>query len=63
MRFEFLGRAGDRPLDVYVRAWLDQHVEAVAQFRDLLARAQMAPPGTAMIAEVAGRARALLSRK
>ena len=63
MRFEFLDRAGETALDAHLRHWLERHAEAVAQFRDLLARAQMSPPGAAMIAEVAGRARALLNRK
>ena len=62
MRFNFLARAGDEPLTSHVSHWLDRHAEAVSQFRDLLARAQMAPPVAAMIAEVAGRARALLDR-
>jgi glutamate dehydrogenase len=65
MRLDFLRRdAGkkDEPLDL-VETWLTQHATAVAGFRAMLSRAQAAPEVTpAMLARIAGQARALLGQ-
>jgi glutamate dehydrogenase len=62
MRLAFLERAGSLPLGTYVSQWLDRHGDAIAQFRELFAQAQLTSPSVAMLAEVAGRARTLLER-
>ena len=65
MRLDFLRRnlrGKGEPLDL-VEAWLAQHGAAVRQFRAMLARAQNAPAVTpAMLARIAGQARALLGQ-
>ncbi|MFT4025740.1 MAG: NAD-glutamate dehydrogenase [Novosphingobium sp.] len=73
MRLDFLRRdlrgkpvpskvEGGEPLAL-VEAWLTSHAPAVRQFRAMLARAQNAPAVTpAMLARIAGQARALLGQ-
>jgi glutamate dehydrogenase len=68
MRLDFLRRlmqrkAGkDNPLGA-VGAWAERNVEAVAQFRAMVARGQARPPvGPAMLAQIASQARNLLER-
>ncbi|MDP5104132.1 MAG: NAD-glutamate dehydrogenase, partial [Erythrobacter sp.] len=68
MRIEFLRRLMRRkggkedPMGA-VGDWADQHVQAVAQFRAMIARAQARPPvGAAMLAQIASQARNLLER-
>ncbi len=63
MRLSFLARAQYKPVQAYLEQWIKQHGPAIAQFRQLVARAQAAPaPSAAMIAELSGQARALLAR-
>jgi glutamate dehydrogenase len=64
MRLDFLRRAGreGEPLAL-VEAWLEQHGPAVRRFRAMLSRAQSATAVTpAMLARIAGQARALLGQ-
>ena len=63
MRLEFLGRwAGAEPEDA-VGEWLATHAGRVAQFRAVVDRARFsAQPHAAMLAQIAGQARALLGR-
>ena len=65
MRLDFLRRAARRngePLAA-VETWLEQHGPAVRRFRAMLARAQAAPAVTpAMLARIAGQARAVLGQ-
>ncbi|MDB5726154.1 MAG: glutamate dehydrogenase [Novosphingobium sp.] len=64
MRLDFLRRAGRKakPLAL-VEAWLEQHGPAVRRFRAMLSRAQTATAVTpAMLARIAGQARALLGQ-
>lgn len=64
LRLDFLkrGKGKQEALD-RVEAWLAQNAAAVARFRAMLARAQAAPSVTpAMLARVAGQARALLGQ-
>jgi glutamate dehydrogenase len=64
MRLDFLRRAGatGEPLAL-VEAWLEQHDTAVGRFRAMLNRAQTATAVTpAMLARIAGQARALLGQ-
>jgi len=62
MRLEFLARdASDQ--EARLTHWLDAQGPRVAQFRTLVDRARMVPtPSAAMIAQIAGQARVLLSR-
>jgi glutamate dehydrogenase len=72
MRLDFLRRAGRVPISrkakeakpaTVVEAWLEQHDPAVSRFRAMLTRAQTAPAVTpAMLARIAGQARALLGQ-
>jgi glutamate dehydrogenase len=63
MRLHFLARAQYKPVKAYLAHWINQHGAAIAQFRQLIGRAQAAPaPTAAMIAELTGQARALLAR-
>ncbi len=63
MRLSFLARAQYKPVAAYLEQWIKQHGPAIAQFRQLVARAQAAPaPSAAMIAELSGQARSLLTR-
>jgi glutamate dehydrogenase len=62
MRLEFLGRDPADP-EARVAAWLDAQGPRVRQFRALVDRARMvAMPSAAMLAQIAGQARVLLSR-
>lgn len=63
-RLDFLRRAGSKgePLAL-VEDWLEQHETAVSRFRAMLTRARTAAVVTpAMLARIAGQARALLSQ-
>jgi glutamate dehydrogenase len=63
MRLAFLSGAKYKEGNAFVTDWLAKHEAAVAKYRQLVARAQAAgPPTTAMVAELAGQARALLAR-
>ncbi|MBA3863709.1 MAG: glutamate dehydrogenase [Erythrobacter sp.] len=68
MRIEFLRRlmrrkgGKDDPLGA-VTEWATHNAASVAQFRNMIARAQARPPvGTAMLAQIASQARNLLER-
>ncbi|HEY1125698.1 MAG TPA: NAD-glutamate dehydrogenase domain-containing protein, partial [Sphingobium sp.] len=61
MRLTFLARAKYKPVQAYLTHWIEHHGPAIAQFRQLIGRAQAAPaPSAAMIAELTAQARALL---
>lgn len=63
MRLSFLAGAKSREAGPFVGEWLQKHEAAVAKFRQLITRAQAAAnPSAAMVAELAGQARALLAR-
>jgi glutamate dehydrogenase len=65
LRLDFLRRGGKGKAAALdrVEAWLERNGSAVARFRAMLARAQAAPGVTpAMLARVAGQARALLGQ-
>jgi len=62
MRLEFLARDAATP-EARVDAWLAAQAPRIAQFRALIDRARMvALPSPAMLAQIAGQARVLLSR-
>jgi glutamate dehydrogenase len=62
IRLEFLGRDAKDP-ETRVAAWLEAQAPRIAQFRALIDRARMvAVPSGAMLAQIAGQARVLLSR-
>jgi len=63
MRLTFLAGAGKRSCGDHVTAWLNENGGAVTKFRGRIGRAQaVTNPTAAMIAELCGQARALLSR-
>ena len=65
IRLEFLRRICGRKCDplAAVERWVEGRTVAVRQFRAMVARAQTAAPVTpAMLAQIAGQARNLLSR-
>jgi len=63
MRLTFLARAQYKPVRTYLVNWINAHGGAIQQFRKLIERAQAASaPTPAMVAELSGQARALLSR-
>ncbi len=65
IRLEFLRRIAGRKSDpqAEVARWAERQAEAVRQFRAMVSRAQTAAPVTpAMLAQIAGQARNLLSR-
>ena len=62
MRLEYLARDASDP-EARVAAWLEANAPRVTQFRALIDRARMvAVPSGAMLAQIAGQARVLLSR-
>ncbi len=63
LRLDFLGRLGAPDPLAAVEAWLAAHVDRVARFTALVARARTSPsPSAAMLAQVAAQARMLLAR-
>jgi glutamate dehydrogenase len=63
IRLDFLSRMGANDAQRGMDDWLGNHKPRVAQFRQLVQRAQAAPaPHVAMLAELAAQARGLLSR-
>jgi glutamate dehydrogenase len=62
IRLEFLARDANDP-EARVAAWIEAQAPRIAQFRALIDRARMvALPSGAMLAQIAGQARVLLSR-
>ena len=62
IRLEFLARDAKDP-EARVAAWIEAQAPRIAQFRALIDRARMvAVPSGAMLAQIAGQARVLLSR-
>ncbi|MBU0556165.1 MAG: NAD-glutamate dehydrogenase [Alphaproteobacteria bacterium] len=63
MRLGFLARAGSKTCEDHLERWLAKNGNAVEKFREFIARARQAPsPSAAMVAELTGQARTLLSR-
>ena len=63
VRLDFLAGARDADVTAYVEAWLDRMEPRIIQFRNLVKRARSAAtPNVAMLAEIAGQARGLLTR-
>ncbi|MGH6782591.1 MAG: glutamate dehydrogenase, partial [Sphingomonadaceae bacterium] len=62
-RLDFLGKSEGKDPQGSVEAWLAANAARVAQFRGLVDRARTAPtPTVAMLAQIGGQARTLLSR-
>ncbi|WP_136162391.1 NAD-glutamate dehydrogenase [Sphingomonas flavalba] len=62
MRLDFLARAGGKAPEAKVADWLGGNATRVTAFRDVIKRARgAAVPNAAMLAQVAGQARVLLS--
>ena len=63
MRLDFLRRTRGKDMQQFVESWGDRNIDRVAQFRNIMDRAQQTPkPSIAMLAQIAGQARLLLSR-
>lgn len=63
MRLDFLRRARSKDMDQFLEGWAERNADRVAQFRYIVDRAQQSPrPSIAMLAQIAGQARILLSR-
>ncbi|MEH6790469.1 NAD-glutamate dehydrogenase [Parasphingorhabdus sp.] len=63
MRLDFLRRTRGKDMQQFVNSWADRNIDRVAQFRKIMDRAQQTPkPSIAMLAQIAGQARLLLSR-
>ena len=63
MRLDFLRRARSKDMDQFVDSWSEKNMARVAQFRKIIDRAQQSPrPSIAMLGQIAGQARILLSR-
>ena len=63
MRLDFLRRARSKDMDQFVETWVEKNMSRVAQFRKIIDRAQQSPrPSIAMLAQIAGQARIILSR-
>jgi glutamate dehydrogenase len=63
MRLDFLARAGGKEPAVAVAKWIKSNAGRIATFKAMVDRARGATaPSTAMLAQIAGQARALLSR-
>jgi glutamate dehydrogenase len=63
LRLDFLARAGSKDPQAEVDRWLRRNAARVDQFASLVQRARRAPaPNAAMLAQIAGQARVLLSR-
>ena len=63
VRLDLIARLGVEDIGGQVDTWLSQQAPRVAQLHHQLSRAQSAPtPTVAMVAELAGQARMLMSR-
>ena len=63
IRLDFLRRARSKDMGEFVANWTERNIDRVAQFRKIIDRAQQSPrPSIAMLAQIAGQARILLSR-
>ncbi|MBR0552553.1 NAD-glutamate dehydrogenase [Stakelama marina] len=63
LRLEFLGRIDGQDPQAAVDDWIEENRARVDQFTDVVRRAKRAPaPNAAMLAQIAGQARVLLSR-
>ncbi|ASK88829.1 NAD-glutamate dehydrogenase [Sphingorhabdus sp. SMR4y] len=63
MRLDFLRRTRGKDMQQFVDSWAERNIARVAQFRKIMDRAQQTPkPSIAMLAQIAGQARLLLSR-
>lgn len=63
MRLDFLRRTRGGEMAQFADGWAARNQERVAQFRKIMDRAQQTPqPSIAMLAQIAGQARILLSR-
>ncbi|MEO9599033.1 NAD-glutamate dehydrogenase domain-containing protein [Parasphingorhabdus sp.] len=63
MRLDFLRRTRGKDMQQFVESWADRNIDRVAQFRKIMDGAQQTPrPSIAMLAQIAGQARLLLSR-
>lgn len=63
MRLDFLSRARSKDMEQFLESWVEKNAERVAQFRDIVDRAQLSPrPSITMLAQIAGQARILLTR-
>ncbi|WP_417620564.1 NAD-glutamate dehydrogenase [Parasphingorhabdus sp.] len=63
MRLDFLRRTRGKDMQQFVETWAERNIDRVAQFRKIMDRAQQTPkPSIAMLAQIAGQARLLLSR-
>ncbi|WP_022683000.1 NAD-glutamate dehydrogenase [Sphingobium bisphenolivorans] len=63
VRLDFLSQAKGKDIATHVDEWLQQKAARIQQFRSLVQRAKTAAtPNVAMLAEIAGQARALLGR-
>ncbi|MEJ6594666.1 NAD-glutamate dehydrogenase domain-containing protein [Parasphingorhabdus sp.] len=63
IRLDFLRRTRSKDMQQFVESWADRNIDRVAQFRKIMDRAQQTPkPSIAMLAQIAGQARLLLSR-
>ena len=63
MRLDFLRRTRGKDMPQFVESWAERNIDRVAQFRKIMDRAQQTTkPSIAMLAQIAGQARLLLSR-
>ncbi|MGI9362137.1 MAG: NAD-glutamate dehydrogenase [Parasphingorhabdus sp.] len=63
MRLDFFRRARSKYLDIFLESWAVKNAARVEQFRYIVARAKMtSQPSIAMLAQIAGQARILLTR-
>lgn len=63
MRLDFLRRARSKDMGQFLESWVEKNSARVAQFRHIVDRAQLSPrPSIAMLAQIAGQARILLTR-
>ncbi len=63
MRLDFLRRTRGKDMPQFVESWAERNIDRVAQFRKIMDRAQQSSkPSIAMLAQIAGQARLLLSR-
>ena len=63
LRIEFLGRRRNGDIDGGVEAWINEHRDRIAQFRQLIGRARgEGHVSASMLAQIAGQARILLTR-
>ena len=62
MRLDFLRRTRGKDMPQFVESWAERNIDRVAQFRKIMDRAQQTTkPSIAMLAQIAGQARLLLS--